>query len=89
MGTTQDTHPIYIAKRKKNDVKSVAVGLDIPMKTLIERYVAHGEAYQLQHVSEEDDPTLQIVESLIEKGHAEKRDDEIVINIDPDAVTGV
>ena len=58
MATNEDTHPVYIDKGRKTQVKTLAVQNETSMKDITERFAEHGEALNLHElevgVSEEE-----------------------------------
>lgn len=87
MSQKQKTHPVYIAKERKTDVKSRAVDIEESMKTVTERYAEHGESLGLDVVPVEEDPTRQVVAELIESGIASvAQDGTITVDMDPETL---
>jgi len=75
MAQTQNTHPVYIDKARKERVKAVAVDQEESMKTVTERYCEHGEALDLHDVPVGDEPTNAVIEHLFDAGIAEEAED--------------
>jgi len=50
MATNEDTHPVYIDKARKTEVKTLAVQNETSMKDITERFAEHGEALNLHEL---------------------------------------
>lgn len=75
MAQTQNTHPVYIEKGRKEAVKATSVETEESMKTITERYCEHGEALDLHDVPVDDEPTNAVIEHLLDAGIAVEADD--------------
>ena len=50
MATNEDTHPVYIDKGRKTQVKTLAVQNETSMKDITERFAEHGETLNLHEL---------------------------------------
>ena len=50
MATNEDTHPVYIDKGRKTEVKTLAVQNETSMKDITERFAEHGETLNLHEL---------------------------------------
>lgn len=50
MATNEDTHPVYIDKARKTEVKTLAVQNETSMKDITERFAEHGETLNLHEL---------------------------------------
>ena len=67
MATNEDTHPVYIAKDRKTDVKTLAVQNEMSMKEVTERFAEHGATLNLHQIpvdADEEELRVHLAEFL-------------------------